>query len=58
MFDKLKEILKRKELDEDKRDIEFEKGDFLALCIAAGSIMLPVLILIFALIALLVFIIF
>lgn len=58
MFGKFKEGFKRKELDEDKKNIEFEKGDFLALFIAAGSVMIPVLLLIFMSIALLVWILF
>ena len=49
MFARLKETLRKKHLDPDKRDVEFEKGDFLALMIAAGITMLPVLIGIFAL---------
>lgn len=58
MFRKLKELLAKKELDEDKKDVEFEKGDFLALAIAAGSVFIPVVILIFAAIALLIWILF
>jgi hypothetical protein len=58
MFGKFNDRFKRKELDEDKKNIEFEKGDFLALFIAAGSIFIPVLLLIFMSIALLVWIIF
>jgi uncharacterized membrane protein YqjE len=49
MFTRFKETLKKKQLDPDKRDVEFEKGDFLALMIAAGITMFPVLIGIFVL---------
>jgi len=58
MFQKVKNILKKKQLDPDKVDVEFEKGDFLALFIAASMTILPVLIGIFALFALLTWIIF
>lgn len=58
MFEKLKDGFKKKELDEDKRDIEFEKGDFLALFIAACSVYGPVLLFIFMLIALIIWILF
>ena len=49
MFKRFKETLVKKEIDKDKRDVEFEKGDFLALSIAAAMTMFPVLIGIFAL---------
>lgn len=58
MFGKLKKILAKRELDEDKRDVELEKNDFLAIAIALGSIMFPVLIAAFAIIGLFVWIIF
>jgi hypothetical protein len=58
MFGRFRDILAAKELDESKKDVEFEKGDFLAIFIALASTMFPVLIGIFALIALLVWIIF
>lgn len=58
MFQKVKDVLRKKELDPDKTDVELEKGDFLALFIAASMTMLPVLIGIFALFALLTWIIF
>lgn len=58
MFRKIKDILKKKELDADKKSVEFEKGDFLALTIAATMTMLPVLIGIFAFFGLLTWIIF
>lgn len=54
MLGKFKSNFKKLELDEDKKNIEFEKGDFLALVLAAGSVMIPVVILIFIFIALLV----
>ncbi len=58
MFDKLKETLAKKELAPDKRDVEFEKGDFLALTIAAAMTMLPVLFGIFALFGLIAWLMF
>jgi len=48
MFKKLKEGFKKKEINADKRDVYFEKNDFLALTIAAAMTMLPVLLGIFA----------
>lgn len=39
-------VFKKKEIDEDKRDVEFEKGDFLAMMIAFGMYAIPVLILV------------
>ncbi|NBG87441.1 hypothetical protein [Isachenkonia alkalipeptolytica] len=38
--------LEKKELDEDKKDVELEKGDFLAMMIAFGMYALPVLLLV------------
>lgn len=58
MFTRFKETFKKKQLDPDKRDVEFEKGDFLALMIAAGITMLPVLIGIFVLFGLIAWIMF
>ena len=58
MFKKIKEILKKKELDEDKKSVDFEKGDFLALTVAAMMTMLPVLLGIFAFFGLITWIIF
>ena len=58
MFDQLKEILKKKELDEDKKDVQFEKGDFLAIMIALSSYMVPVLIGFFLFIAVIVWLLF
>jgi uncharacterized membrane protein YqjE len=58
MFEKIKEILKKKHLDEDKVGTEFEKGDFLALLIAMGMTMFPVLIGLFAIFALVTWLIF
>ncbi len=48
MFDRFKEVMSKKELDDDKRDVELERGDFLALFIAASMTMFPVMIGIFA----------
>lgn len=53
-----KDILKKKKLDEDKENVELEKNDLLALFIAAVSVFLPVLILIFLFIAFLVWLMF
>lgn len=58
MFNRIKHILKKVELDEDKKDIQFEKNDFLAILIALSSYMIPVLLGFFLLIALLVVIMF
>lgn len=58
MFSRFKETFKKKQLDPDKRDVELEKGDFLALMIAAGITMLPVLIGIFVLFGLIAWIMF
>jgi hypothetical protein len=45
---KIFELLKKKEFDEDKK-MELEKGDFLALILAAASVFLPVIIGVFVL---------
>lgn len=58
MFKRLKDSLKKKEIDQDKRDVEFEKGDFLALTIAAAMTMLPVLFGIFAIFGLIAWLMF
>ena len=58
MFSRFKETFKKKQLDPDKKDVELEKGDFLALMIAAGITMLPVLIGIFVLFGLIAWIMF
>lgn len=58
MFKKAREILSKKELDEDKKDVELEKGDFLAMAIALGYYMIPALIGIFLIIALIIRIMF
>lgn len=42
--DKLKELLKKKEVQEGK-ETRLEKGDFLALILAASSVFLPVILL-------------
>jgi F0F1-type ATP synthase assembly protein I len=39
-------ILKKKELDEDKRDVEFEKGDLFAMFLALSYYLIPALLLI------------
>ncbi len=48
MFDRFKEVMSKKELDDDKRDVELERGDFFALFIAMAMTMFPVMIGIFA----------
>lgn len=58
MFKRRKEFFKRKELDVDKKDVELEKGDFLAIMIALSYYMFPVLLAVFAFIALVVWLIF
>jgi len=58
MFRKMKDVLEKKELDEDKKDVELEKGDFLAIFIALSFYVVPVLIGIFGLIALIVWFLF
>lgn len=58
MFKRFKEVMKKKEIDPDKRDVEFEKRDFLALTIAAAITMFPVLIGIFALFGLIAWLMF
>ena len=58
MFKRFRETLVKKQIDPDKKDVEFEKGDFLALMIAAGITMFPVLIGIFALFGLIAWLMF
>lgn len=58
MFEQMRGILKKKELDEDKKNVQFEKNDFLAIMIALSSYMLPVLFGIFLFIALIVWVLF
>lgn len=50
----LKELLKRKEVDPAK-EAELEKGDFLALLIAAVSVFFPILLAAVAVLALFIF---
>ncbi len=49
-----RESLKKKQVEPGK-EAKLEKGDLLALLIAAGSIILPALLIVFALIALFIF---
>lgn len=58
MFKRLKESLKKKELNEEHKDIEFEKNDFLAILIALSMYMIPAFIIVFGIIALMIFIVF
>lgn len=58
MFKKAREVFKKQELNEDKKDVKLEKGDFLAITIALSYYMIPALIGIFGFIALLVWFIF
>lgn len=58
MFRRLKDMLAKKEITVDEKSAELEKGDFLALLIAAASFMLPVFLLVFLFFALIIWIIF
>ncbi|WP_353092856.1 hypothetical protein [Tissierella praeacuta] len=58
MFNKIKEILNKKELDEDKKDVELERGDFIAMAIALSYYIVPAFIGIFAIVALIIWILF
>lgn len=58
MFSKIKEILKKRHLDPDKYDVDFEKGDFLALMIAMAMTIGPVLLVLFGIFALVSFVLF
>lgn len=58
MFKRLRQSLKKKDLDDEHKDEEFEKNDFLAIVIALAMYMVPAAILIFGLIALIIFIVF
>lgn len=58
MFKRLKKSFKKKELDEAHKDVEFEKGDFLAIVIALSMYMVPAAIIVFGLIALVIWIVF
>jgi len=51
-------MLAKKEITVDEKSAELEKGDFLALLIAAASFMLPVFLLVFLFFALIIWIIF
>jgi hypothetical protein len=41
-----RKALEKKEVDKDKKDVELEKGDFLALMIAFGMYAIPILLLV------------
>lgn len=58
MRHKIKDLLKKKELNEDKKGTEFERGDFFAMMIALSMTMFPVLLGIFAVIGLLTWLLF
>lgn len=58
MFKRLKESLKKKELDDKHKDVELEKNDFLAIVIALSMYMIPALIIVFGSLALVIWIIF
>lgn len=58
MFKRLKEILRKKELDEDKKDADFEKGDFLAILIALSMYMIPAALIVFGVIILVIWLVF
>ncbi len=57
MFNNLKNFLNKKELDEDKKDVELEKGDFLAMMIALSFYLIPALIGVFLFFAFLIWLI-
>lgn len=58
MFKKSREIFSKKELDEDKKDVELERGDFLAIAIALSYYVIPALIGVFAMVALIIWVLF
>lgn len=58
MFKKTKQRFKKIEIDDDKKDVEFERGDFLAIAIALSYYMIPALIGVFALMGFLTWFIF
>lgn len=58
MFRRVKESFKKKEIDEDKKDVELEKGDFLALMIAAAYYIIPVVLISIGIIALIIYVMF
>lgn len=55
---KLKDMLAKKEITVDDKNAELEKGDFVALYIAASSFMFPVLLLVFLFFGLIAWIVF
>jgi len=58
MFKKSKTRFKDIEIEDNKKDVEFERWDFLAIAIALGYYMIPALIAIFAFLAFLTWLIF
>lgn len=59
MFRRLAELLKKKEIDpEIKKNLKLEASDFLALMIAAITVIGPVVLAIFALIAIIILVLF
>ena len=58
MFKKPKQRFRKVEIDEDKKDVEFERWDFLAIAIALGYYMIPALIGVVAFFGLLTWLIF
>lgn len=58
MFKKVREILRKKELDKNVEDVELERGDFLAIMIALSYYMFPVLFGVFGILAIIVWLIF
>lgn len=59
MFRRLAELLKKKEIDpEIKKNLKLEATDFLALMIAAITVIGPVVLAIFALIAIIILVLF
>ena len=58
LFQRLREGFKKKEMDEDKKDVKLEKNDLPAMLIAAVSVILPILLLFFLGIALLIWLLY
>lgn len=53
-----KELLRKKELDENKKDVEFEKGDLFAMFLALSYYLFPILIGIFGILWLIIWLLF
>ena len=53
-----KDLFVNRNLDDDKKDIDLEKGDFTAMVIAALTTLMPALLLVFGFFALVIFLLF